>query len=77
VNRAGRRARRERLIAAGLWTPTAILAASEREQEDNRARALIAERDAWIREVGLLGWQRAQARRRAARIAAGRDRRAQ
>ena len=45
MSRAGRRARRERLIAAGQWEPSSILAETQREQEDNRARALIAERD--------------------------------
>jgi hypothetical protein len=68
VSRAGRRARRERLIAAGLWTPAAVLAASEREQDDSRMRALAAERGDWLREVGLVGWQREQDRRRAARL---------
>lgn len=68
MSRAGRRARRERLIAAGLWEPSSILAASERTPEDNRTRALIADRDAWIRETGILGWQREQNRRRAAKL---------
>jgi hypothetical protein len=74
VSRAGWRARRERLIAAGLWEPSAILAASEREPEGNRARAFIAERDDWLREVGSDGWQREQNRRRASRTAATRQR---
>jgi hypothetical protein len=68
VSRAGRRARRERLIAAGLWEPSTILAANDRTPDDNRVRALIADRDAWVRETGLLGWQREQDQRRAERL---------
>jgi hypothetical protein len=53
--------------AAGQWTPSAI-AANKRAPDDNRTRALIAERDNWIREVGLIGWQRELNGRRAARL---------
>jgi hypothetical protein len=69
VSRAGRRARRERLIAEGKWEPSSILATSERKPDDSRTRALIADRDAWIREAGLVGWQAEQNRRRGARLA--------
>jgi hypothetical protein len=75
VSRSGRRARRERLIAAGLWQPSTVLAETQRAADDSRVRALIADRDTWIREAGLLGWQQEQARRRAARTARSKDRR--
>ena len=64
MSRAGRRARRERLIASGQWTPSACI---ERTEDDRRA-AIIAEHAAWIREVGVLGWQREQDQRRAERL---------
>jgi hypothetical protein len=73
MSRAGRRARRERLIAAGLWEPSTVLAESERTPDDSRTRALLADRDAWIREAGVLGWQREMNRRRASRLAAARS----
>jgi len=73
MSRAGRRARRERLIASGGWTPSSSLPNPPDPDADRRSR-LIAEQAAWIAEAGLLGWQREQNRRRASRTAATRQR---
>jgi hypothetical protein len=75
VSRAGRQARRERLIRDGVWEPSSILTAAPSRAEADRARALIADRDGWIQATGILGWQREQARRRAVRTARSKDRR--
>lgn len=74
MSRAGRRARRTRLIAAGQWTPAAGQAPAIRpprgeQAEHDRLGALLRERDGWITAVGILGWQREQVRRRAIRCA--------
>jgi hypothetical protein len=60
VSRAGRRARRERLVVAGHWRP---------ETEEDRAAAMFAEQDLWTRVGGTLAWERELARRRGARNA--------
>jgi hypothetical protein len=70
MSRAGRRARRQRLIDADQWTPSSSLPGPA----DGRLTRIIAERDGWIREAGLLGWRREQNRRRAPRIATTRRR---
>jgi hypothetical protein len=78
VSRAGRWVRRERLIRSGQWTPTTALRSepARPKLEEERIRALIADRDSWIAAVGITGWHREQARRRAARLARSRARRA-
>lgn len=61
---------RDHLEQAGLWEPSAVLSpASPPKSEDEHVRKLLAERAAWIRAVGSLGWQQELNRRRAARIA--------
>jgi hypothetical protein len=71
VSRAGRRARAARLAAAGLWPA---------DTENIRRAVVLAERDRWIRAVGLIGWGAEQDRRRGernARLRAARLARAQ
>lgn len=66
MSRAGRRARRARLVAAGALSP---------ETEQDHAALLHAERGQWVRKVGWTGWHAEVARRRAARIAVMRSQR--
>lgn len=75
MSKAGRRARRERLIESGEWSPASALDAISVKPEDARTRALLAERDALFRAGGRDGWQREMNRRRAARIARHKQRR--
>jgi hypothetical protein len=67
VSAAGRRARRQRLIAAGLWGPSTILEARAVKADEDRSAALFAQRDLWLSVSGSLGWQQEQVRRRAER----------
>jgi hypothetical protein len=85
VSRAGVRARRARLTAAGQWTncpawsPSSVLKKPERppavtEAQQRLERALAA-REVFLRVSGTLGWQRARTERRAASVARLRARR--
>ena len=75
MSRAGKRARRQRLIAAGQWQPSSILAAAPGKAAEDRAAAIFAERDLWVSTGGTLAWEREQARRRGERNTRIRERR--
>lgn len=76
MSRAGRRARLARLEAGGLWeAPPRRVAPLPPPREIQVALEMWADRDAWVWRVGLVGWEAEQARRRAARTQAARDRR--
>ncbi len=65
-----------RLQQAGLWEPSTALRAvpTAAKTEEARARALLAERAAWIKSAGRRGWQQELDRRRAARTARSSER---
>lgn len=83
MSRAGREARKARLIAAGLWnedwTPSQILerqkAAEALKRDERRRSALVAEKASWIAQHGSISWEREVARRRAESIKRSRARR--
>lgn len=76
MSRVGRRARRERLEAEGLWVaPARKVAPLPPPREIQVAIAMQADRAEWVEREGTRGWEAEQCRRRAARIAASRTRR--
>jgi hypothetical protein len=76
MSRSGRNARRWRLINANNWTPTACLDPLDAHDQARRDQ-MTANRDNWIKQVGIDGWQHEVARRRKERNLALRQRRLQ
>lgn len=78
MSRAGRSARRARLIAAGQWqhaaswSPSSMLTRLADDDIDAQDRArrerLAAEHDEWVTAVGIIGWQAERDRRRLKRV---------
>jgi hypothetical protein len=76
MSRAGRRARRTRLEAEGLWVvPARKVAPLPPPREIQVALAMHADRDEWVWRAGTCGWEAEQARRRHARNLAARAKR--
>jgi hypothetical protein len=74
MSRSGRNARRQRLINAdNWWSQDASCVADDQARRDQ----MTANRDNWIKQVGIDGWQREVARRRKERNQALRKRRLQ
>ena len=76
MSRSGRNARRQRLINANNWTPTACLDPVNAHDQARRDQMTV-DLDAWIQQVGIDGWQREVARRRKERNLALREQRLQ